>query len=126
MRIRLYSALDREVGEFERQSKILKLVVKLVGPTVVHIETEKDDKAAARLGSRRLVEEAGSGVIIQLKDAFYILTNWHVIKDAKLNNIQIRLSDGRQITPTNVWNDVQTDVAVMAMSAPAGCRPHWR
>ena len=37
-RAKLYEALNREVSSLERQSNALKLVVKLVRPTVVHYQ----------------------------------------------------------------------------------------
>ncbi|MEX0977282.1 MAG: trypsin-like peptidase domain-containing protein, partial [Pirellulales bacterium] len=48
----------------------------------------------------------------------YVLTNRHVVKEAAVKNITIRLADGRQIHPTRVWSDPDTDVAVMAIDAP--------
>lgn len=114
-RERLYEQLGREADEFERHGQLLKTVVKLIAPTVVHIETEKTE--GARGTARRLVEEAGSGVIIQLKDRFYVLTNYHVIKGTDLGNIQISLADGRQISPSKTWDDPPTDIAVMAVQS---------
>ena len=37
-RAKMYDALDREVSALERQANVLKTIVKLVRPTVVHIE----------------------------------------------------------------------------------------
>jgi serine protease Do len=113
----LYSALDREVDEFQRHLNILKTVVRLVSPTVVHIKAEKDERSATRRSPRDKIEEAGSGVVIELKDSHYVLTNRHVIKDARLKDITIGLADGREIHPTKVWGDADTDVALLAVSA---------
>ncbi|MBX3412863.1 MAG: trypsin-like peptidase domain-containing protein [Pirellulales bacterium] len=117
-RDKLYEQLGREVSDLERHAHILKLVVRLVGPTVVHIETEKTDALSTRIGGKRTIEEAGSGVVLRLHDDFYVLTNWHVIRDATLDHVNIRLSDGRVLNPSRVWYDAQTDVAVMSVSAP--------
>jgi len=117
-RDQLYDQLGREVSDLERHAHILKLVVRLVGPTVVHIETEKNDELSARFGGKRTIEEAGSGVVLRLHDDFYVLTNWHVIRDAALDHVNIRLADGRVLNPSRVWFDAQTDVAVMSVSAP--------
>jgi serine protease Do len=116
-REKLYDQLGREVSDLERHAHILKLVVRLVGPTVVHIETEKNDELSARFGGKRTIEEAGSGVVLRLHDDFYVLTNWHVIRDAALDHVNIRLSDGRVLNPSRVWFDASTDVAVMSVSA---------
>ncbi|MBX9791279.1 MAG: trypsin-like peptidase domain-containing protein [Pirellulales bacterium] len=114
-RERRFQELARAADEFERQGHLLRTVVKLIAPTVVHIETEKTE--GARGTTRRLVEEAGSGVVIQLKERFYVLTNYHVIKGTELGNIQISLADGRQISPTKAWDDPPTDIAVMAVQS---------
>jgi serine protease Do len=113
----MYISLGRDVAELERHGNILKTVVKLVSPAVVHIEAEKRD-VPTRTGRGRLVEEAGSGAVIEIKNNFYVLTNRHVIKDAQLADIKVRLSDGRVMAPTKVWADPDTDVAVMAITAP--------
>jgi serine protease Do len=55
----------------------------------------------------------------------YILTNRHVIRDARISDIEIQLNDGRMLRPTKVWEDFATianqrpegtDVAVMAIA----------
>ncbi len=116
-REKLYDALSREVTALERQSNVLKAVVRLVRPTVVHIEADKVDSTLMQYGRKAHVEEAGSGYIVKLNDRDYIITNRHVIKGAEPEKISIRLADGRQIHPTRVWDDEQTDVAVMAVDA---------
>jgi serine protease Do len=113
----LYAGLKREVAELERHHRILKTVVKLVSPTVVHIEAEVKETQSRKYGGKQSVQEAGSGVVIELKKSFYILTNRHVIKDARMPDIKIRTDDGRSLIPTRVWSDPDTDIAVMAVSA---------
>ncbi len=111
----LFDEVAQEVAALERQGSLLKKVVRLVTPTVVHIEAEKPSVRSSRL-PRSPVEEAGSGVIIEHKDKFYILTNRHVIKDSLLSKIRIKLADSRVVNPTKVWTDSGTDVAVMSLS----------
>jgi serine protease Do len=118
-RTKMYEALLHEVAALERQGNVLKMVVKLVRPTVVHIEAEKTEASSLHYGRRDRVEEAGSGYIVKLGGRDYVLTNGHVIRAAKEKDIKIRFSDGRQIHPTRVWSDQETDVAIMAISAPA-------
>jgi serine protease Do len=93
-------------------------VVRLVKPNVVHIEAAKTEPDSFRPGRRNSVEEAGSGVILELADKPYILTNRHVVADAQLRDIKIRLADGRQSSPTKVWSDRGTDIAVLQVDAP--------
>jgi serine protease Do len=52
-------------------------------------------------------------VIVELRDAPYVLTNRHVIYPAEIRSIRIELNDGTLIRPTNIWTDPSTDVAVM-------------
>jgi serine protease Do len=116
-RAKLFQELNRDVDWLERQGNVLKRVVKLVKPTVVHIEAEKTEADTFRPGKKSSVEEAGSGVIIEMNGKFYVLTNRHVIADAELRSIKIRLADGRVIHPVKVWADRGTDVAVMHVTA---------
>lgn len=117
-RSQLFAYLDQEAAQEERHANILKTVIRLTAPTVVHIEAEKTDSAAARrFGRSRTVQEAGSGVIVQYNNNYYVVTNRHVVKDTSLADITISLSDGRQIHPAKVDADQDTDVAVMRISA---------
>jgi serine protease Do len=118
VRDKMYELLAREVGALERQSNALKMVVKLVRPTVVHIEAEKVEPASVHYGRREYVEEAGSGCIVKINGGNYVITNRHVIKAASPKNIKIRLADGRELNPTRTWDDPDTDIAVMAIDAP--------
>ena len=82
-RAELQRELEQQGHLLEAQSAVLKIVAKLVGPAVVHIETDvppPDSNAA--YNHARHVEESGSGVIIELKDTYYVLTNRHVIRGA--------------------------------------------
>ena len=117
-REKLYESLKRHEPEIERVASVLKTVVRLVGPTVVHIETEKDERGTSRFGGRRVIEEAGSGVVVRLKDRCYILTNWHVIKNATPEAIKIKFSDGRELKPqakSDILHDAATDIAVIGV-----------
>ncbi len=114
-RERQFDEIAQEVAALERQGSLLKKVVRLVTPTVVHIEAEKPSVSNSRV-RRSPVEEAGSGVIIEHKGHFYVLTNRHVIKDSPLSKIKIKLADARVVNPTKVWTDRGTDVAVMELS----------
>jgi serine protease Do len=119
LRSEMYESLAREGAGIERQSNVLKTVVKLVRPTVVHIEAEKTDAAALRYGRKSNVEEAGSGCLIRLNGRDYVITNRHVIRGADYKRIRIRLADGREINPLpkKVWSDDKTDIAIMGVNA---------
>jgi serine protease Do len=112
-RDRLYAELAADVAELEQRGSILKRVVKLVTPAVVHIEARREtDSARAGRGD---AEEAGSGVIIERRGKFYVLTSRHVIKYSTVAGINIKLSDGRVVHPKQTWSDAATDVAIMSL-----------
>ncbi len=112
----LYSTIAEDASALALQLGLLKKVVRVVRPTVVHIDAVKPQAANIRPG-RKPVEEAGSGIIVDFDDKFYVLTNRHVIDNSPLKDIKIKLADGRVINPTTVWADRETDVAVMAIVA---------
>ncbi len=111
----LYAKLGHDVADFERQQDVLKTVIRLTGPAVVHIVAKKSETEGRRSRSQ-LIEESGSGVIFQINENYYVLTNRHVIRDANVREIELGLSDGRKLSPTKKWDDPTTDVAVLAIS----------
>jgi serine protease Do len=113
-REQLFADLAADVEELERQGSILKRVVKLVKPSVVHIEAKRDAEPGRPI---RDIDEAGSGVVVARHGAHYVLTNRHVIKYSSLTNIHIKLADGRILHPTQVWADKATDIALMAVES---------
>lgn len=106
-RQRLYQELSVETSAIQRQAGVLRKVVKLVRPAVVHIEVDPGGR------KNRHLDETGSGVIIKEGNDHYILTNRHLVRYADPNEITISLSDGREIQPDKVLADAGTDVAVM-------------
>ena len=120
-REQIYDALARDAGEFERQHSLLKQLVKAVGPSVAHIEAKKRQPSNPATTSREnqrtpvVVEEAGSGIVIQRNGRFYVITNYHVIEDSLLPDIHIE-ADGKIYTPSRLMHDRETDLSVMAIS----------
>jgi serine protease Do len=114
-RDRLYADLAADVAQLEERGSVLKRVVKLVRPTVVHIEARREPEAGR--SGRVESEEAGSGVIIERQGKTYVLTNRHVIKYSTLTGINVKLADGRVLHPKQTWADPATDVAIMAIKA---------
>jgi serine protease Do len=120
-----YAQIAQEVDLIERQYSLLRRVVRLVGPTVVHIEATKEEpfgdrntngsKAEQRTGKTesRKVEEAGSGVIVQIGTNNYVITNRHVIQGASLSNIKVETDAGASLKPIQVFADDSTDIAVI-------------
>jgi serine protease Do len=112
----LRQELQRNLAVVEAHAAVLKTVAKLVGPSVVFIESQRGIESSR--GRQQRIQEDGSGVIINWKDKFYVLTNRHVVRDAPLDAIKIDLADGRRISPDRVLGDEESDVAVLAISAP--------
>jgi len=116
-RAALYMALGQQVDALEKRGNLLKTVARLICPTVVHIESDTSRRSTTSRGGTRQVEEAGSGVIIQWKGQFYVLTNGHVIRNAVNESVRIHLADGRVIHPDQRWIDPAIDAAVLRVSA---------
>jgi serine peptidase DegS len=58
--------------------------------------------------------ELGSGVVID--GAGFVVTNWHVIKDA--DEIRVQLADGRVAVPELVGSDPDTELALLRIDLP--------
>jgi len=115
-RAELLRQLERHAQVLEAQSAVVKAVAKLIGPTVVYIEADPGSAEARKRAKQ--VEEAGSGVIVAYKDKHYVLTARHVVSGAAPDAIKLYLADGRRLFPTRVWDDAESEVAVMAIDAP--------
>jgi serine protease Do len=86
-------------------------------PAVVSIEAIKPPKANSN--RTKPIEESGSGVLVKLdgKPGYYVITNNHVISQARNDQITIHLADGRIFRPIQVWTDPETDIALMAIES---------
>jgi serine protease Do len=109
---RIYEEL-RGNNPLQAGSELLAKIAKVTLNTVVHIQSER------KTAKRGVVEETGSGVIVEADRArgLYVVTNRHVVDGAALDNISISLSDGRVLRPEQVWSDKETDVAVLKINA---------
>src|SRR5262245_20872173 len=94
-------------------------IARKVCPAVVSIETVKPARPSPAGKKGRPLEESGSGFIIKGngRAAYLVLTNNHVIAEARSEQITIHLADGRVFHPTQVWADAETDVAVLGLGA---------
>ena len=102
-------------------SQAYQMVTAAAGPSVVHIDVQRarhPQKAALAsapfLGAPNVpISDQGSGVVVDSDG--YILTNRHVIADAR--KIEVTLSDGRRIEATIAGTDPLTDLAVLKIEA---------
>ena len=87
-------------------------VVSKVMPSVVSVTTEM---VVRDIFNREYTQSAaGSGVIIDSKEG-YIVTNNHVVQDAK--GVQVELADGRTFPAIIVGKDALTDLAALQVEA---------
>jgi serine protease Do len=92
---------------------LLKSVIRVCQPSVVHIKAIKGETDEAR--RTRTIEEAGAGVIFRHNGHHFVLTNRHVVKFAELSKIHIYTLAGQHANPERLWTDAATDIAVLQL-----------
>ena len=128
-----YEVLAKEVNQWEEQNRLLRKAVRLVSPTVVHIEATKeepiqevslDTRLEKTKGRTKRIEEAGAGVVIEHQGRDYVLTNRHVIQSAKMEDIRVETFDAVPLQIVKITEDPSTDLAVIDVgrSDLAACR----
>lgn len=107
-----YHELQSRNSALADSSELLAKIVRLTTNSVVHIQSER------RTARGRLVEETGSGVIMESSKAkgYFIVTNRHVVDETPLEQVSIHLHDGRVVHPQKVWTDKETDVAIIKVA----------
>ncbi len=115
-RAALQRILEQNAPVLEAQSAVVKAVAKLLDPSVVHIEADVPRRGMMS-GKERQSEESGSGVIIQRGGHYYVITNWHVFRNAPAEGIRIGLADRRMLHPQRIMQDEETDVGVLPIDA---------
>ncbi len=96
----------------EQMNQAYRDIASLVEPSVVHISTEHEFRD--RQGITRQVESSGSGWIFDTDG--HIVTNYHVIENAR--RIQVQLHTGQLRDAQIVGHDRNTDIAVIKI--PSG------
>lgn len=108
---------------------VSQLVSQRTGPSVVHINLLRDAETITKfeslIGSRAhpsfKYEGQGSGFVID--SSGYILTNYHVVEAT--GEIEVTLSDGRQLRAAIVGTDPLTDLAVLKVEATDLLAADW-
>jgi serine protease Do len=97
-------------------SERFERLVPKVSPAVVSIEAVKPP-APSLNGKNKPVEESGSGVIVKIDGVRggVVITNNHVISNAKADHITVHLADNRLFHPVQVWTDPESDIAALRL-----------
>jgi serine protease Do len=119
-RDQMFSHLAAEADKFEGQHRLVKQLIKVVRPSVAHIEAKKRSVESPSNGSNRsssesVIEEAGSGVVIERNNRYYVITNFHVIENSAVGDIKVEI-DGRFHSPIRLLHDRDTDLSVISLS----------
>jgi S1-C subfamily serine protease len=96
-------------------------VARAVLPAVVAIETSRPARPALGGGKPRSNDDSGSGVLTRLEGraGYFVLTNNHVVAQARPDQITVHLADGKVFRPARVWTDPESDVAVLSLETAA-------
>lgn len=120
-RDQMYEDLAVEADAHQRHHSLLKQLIKIVSPSVAHVEAKKREpnsgsSASTNARSPVVVEEAGSGVVVLRNHRTYVITNYHVIENAQIEDIKVEV-EGRFYTPSRLLHDRETDISIMAIEA---------
>jgi S1-C subfamily serine protease len=102
----LIAATDRHL--LDAYSSTITGVVKKTAQAVVHI---KVTKKVQNPGTKKIIEQYGSGSGFVISSDGYIITNNHVIEDT--NNVKVVFGDGLELDATVAGTDPSTDIAVL-------------
>jgi S1-C subfamily serine protease len=99
-------------------SERFETVAQKVAPAVVAVEATMPARSSpVGTGKSRVLEESGSGVVIRAdgRPGYLVLTNNHVVANARPEQITLHLADGRVFRPARIWSDPESDVALLAI-----------
>jgi len=123
--------LDK-AGVISRSSALFRMATAAVAPAVVHVQTRRQRREGGvpgmplgggqRFGRGFESMGLGSGVIIDKVNG-YLVTNYHVVKDA--DQIVVRLSHGSDIPARVVGVDPKSDLAVLQINANLKVAASW-
>ncbi|MEK7338564.1 MAG: trypsin-like peptidase domain-containing protein, partial [candidate division NC10 bacterium] len=104
-------------GDLTPEERIVIGVYKQVSPAVVHIASI----ALAYDFFFNVVPQAGTGSGFLIDEQGHIVTNNHVVEDAK--SLEVTLADGTKVPATLVGRDPTNDLAVIKISVPGRTLP---
>jgi S1-C subfamily serine protease len=107
--------------DLHRLSDRFEAIARRVCPAVVYVEATKPAQTSDGFQTKKEpTEESGSGVLIRApgRRGCLVLTNNHVVANARPDRITINLADGRLLKPYRVWADPESDVALLGIDKP--------
>ncbi len=104
-------------GDLTPEERIVIGVYKKVSPAVVHIASI----AVAYDFFFNQVPQAGTGSGFLIDEQGHIVTNNHVVEDAR--SLEVTLADGTKVPATLVGRDPNNDLAVIKISVPGRALP---
>lgn len=112
------ASLSPSADPLQALSDRFEAVASKVSPSVVSVEAVKPPKTTLG-GKGKPVEESGSGVIIKIegRPGFFVITNNHVVAQAKPEQVTVQLADGRIYRPSQVLADPETDIALLVLDS---------
>jgi S1-C subfamily serine protease len=99
---------EKDLEMLDAYSRAVIAVVDAVGPAVVSISTGSSRR-------RQADDQGGAGSGVVIAPDGYILTNDHVVQNAK--SLAVSLTDGTRLTATLIGKDPATDLAVIRANA---------
>ena len=99
---------ESDLELLDAYSRAVVSVVDAVGPAVVSI-------SAGKPGGEPSTDHAGAGSGVVIAPDGYILTNDHVVHQAK--SLEVGLTDGTRLSATTIGTDPATDLAVIRANA---------
>jgi serine protease Do len=105
-----------DAGILDRSSALFRMATQVITPAVVNIRTRIATMPEGQ------DQGLGSGVIID-KEKGYIVTNEHVVRDAR--EIVVRIGRSNDVEGTLIGSDERTDLAVVQVKGPLGTQATW-
>jgi serine peptidase DegS len=112
VRPQLLPAIDAGRGGGQGEPASYADAVDIAAPSVANVYTRR--LVADDVGSGRFRVNTGVGSAVIIDPAGYLVTNYHVVRQA--NDIRLQLADGRIANPEVIGVDEETDLALLKVN----------